>query len=79
MIEGPKIMLGVSIVLLYIHTMPNKHYGSTYIMQDTTFGIISPCIAKILTQQLITNQSQNKRSSKANEMVQTPRRLSTTI
>jgi len=28
MMEGPTIMLGVSITLLYIYTMPNKHYSS---------------------------------------------------
>ena len=28
MMEGPTIMLGVFIILLYMYTMPNKHYGS---------------------------------------------------
>jgi len=28
MMEGPKIMLGVFITLLYMYTMPNKHYSS---------------------------------------------------
>ena len=28
MIEGPTIMLGVFITLLYMYTMPNKHYSS---------------------------------------------------
>jgi len=28
MMEGPTIMLGVFITLLYIYTMPNKHYSS---------------------------------------------------
>jgi len=28
MVEGPTIMLGVFITLLYIYTMPNKHYSS---------------------------------------------------
>ena len=29
MVEGPTIMLGVFITLLYIHTMPNIYYCST--------------------------------------------------
>ena len=32
MIEGPTIMLRVFITLLCIHTMPNNHYCSTYMM-----------------------------------------------
>ena len=28
MMEGPTIMLGVFIILLYMYTMPNKHYSS---------------------------------------------------
>jgi len=28
MMEGPTIMLGVFITLLYMYTMPNKHYSS---------------------------------------------------
>ena len=28
MAEGPTIMLGVFIILLYMYTMPNKHYNS---------------------------------------------------
>jgi len=28
MIEGPTIMLGVFIIMLYMYTMPNKHYSS---------------------------------------------------
>ena len=28
MMEGPTIMLGEFITLLYIYTMPNKHYSS---------------------------------------------------
>ena len=31
-IEGPTIILGVFINLLYTHTMPNNHYCSTYMM-----------------------------------------------
>ena len=32
MVEGPTIMLGVFITLLYIHTMPNIYYCSTCMM-----------------------------------------------
>jgi len=32
MVEGLTIMLGVFINLLYIHTMPNNHYCSTYML-----------------------------------------------
>jgi len=32
MVEGPKIMLGVFITLLYIHTTPNIYYSSTCMM-----------------------------------------------
>ena len=28
MMDGPTIMLGVFITLLYMYTMPNKHYSS---------------------------------------------------
>jgi len=32
MMEGPTIMLGVFITLIYAYTMPNKHYCSTYML-----------------------------------------------
>ena len=32
MVEGPTIMLGVFITLLYIHTMPNIYYSATYML-----------------------------------------------
>jgi len=32
MMEGPTIMMGVFIILLYTHTMPINHYCSTYMM-----------------------------------------------
>ena len=36
MVEGPTIMLGVFITLLYAHTIPNIYYCSGYVVEFDT-------------------------------------------